>query len=283
MTTLEDRLRAAYTEAAATVRGLDELAVPRSPRTGRAPRRLARTLIPVTAAVAVAGIAVLVVIVPKVTSGPPAAARPWPGFVVTSTSTSATSLEVHDVTTGKLTGRIELPGHPGGQSPGSASASRAKVGAIATGNGSTFVVALYQQALCRSWLYQFRLDGRGRPSALIPFPALPSLRYLVTELGISANGSRLAFVTSTCRMDLGAPSYQVALGVTGTGQTRQWAIPASMRHDTISSLSLTANGGLLAFSDTHGVSRGAEFPRIDSYIRVMPTGAGPGKIGRAHV
>jgi hypothetical protein len=283
---LEDRLRAAYAEAAATVapatvRDLDERTVPGSPRPRRAPRRLTRTLIPVTAALAVAAVATLAVIVPKVLSGPPAAAPAGPRFVVTGFRLSSSALEVHNLATGALTGRIGLPARPGGPSSGSAGAGRADVSAMATGNGRTFIVALYQSAQCRSWLYQFRLDSQGRPSALTPFPALPSIRYVVTGLAVSENGGKIAFMTTGCGTSLGGiPLPQATLGVasTGTGQTRQWAVAGSMLYDAISDLSLTANGGLLAFSDIHRVRRGAELHDPTSYIRVMPTDAAPGNV-----
>lgn len=284
---LEDRLRAAYAEAAATVapaavRGLDERTVPGSPRTRRAPRRLTRTLVPVTAALAVAAVAVLVVIVPKVLSGPAAAAPAGPRFVVTGFAQSSSALEVHNLATGALTGQIGLPARPGGPSSGSAGPGQVfNVGAVATGNGRTFIVALYLSAPCRSWLYQFRLDSQGRPSALTPFPALPSIRFVVIGLAVSENGGKIAFMTTGCGTSLGGiPLPQVTLGVasTGTGQTRQWAVAGSMLYDAISDLSLTANGGLLAFSDIHRVRRGAELHDTTSYIRVMPTGAAPGNV-----
>jgi Tol biopolymer transport system component len=136
---------------------------------------------------------------------------------------------------------------------------------LATGDGHTFVATLWLAAggSCKTWLYQFTLNGQGQPSVLTPFAALPETSQQLNGLAVSQNGQTLAYLTTGC------PSRAVADLVVlniATRQTRQWTVP---ERNSIGSLSLTANGNLLAYSDPL-------IKFVTSALYVLPTDAAPG-------
>jgi len=269
---MEDRLREAYREAAETIqphtiRGLNEQTIQISASGGRRKLRLPqRALIPLAAAASVAIAAVLAaVIVPQALSGgrpgkqiPPvtSAAGLMPRYVVSIVSTvSSTSLTVHRSATGAVVAHVKAP------QPGMLFAS------LATGDGRTYVAVLWRRAVCRSWLYQFTLNRAGQPGALTPYP-LPSIGELLGPIAISEDNRTLAYVGENCSDPTGAAPSDLAALTVSTMRTRQWTIPEQAN---VSSLSLTANGGLLAFNiDTTKLFRSAAL--------VLSTNAPPGTV-----
>jgi hypothetical protein len=272
---IEERLREAFKADAETirpgaVRDLDDLAVRRS-RPARKAHRRARFVVPLAAAAAVSVIAVVAaMVVPRLPpgqrqagptsaqnrrqsqSGPSAATVPYAKFFIALTG-DGTSLGVGNATTGALVARI-MPPRPDLDFSG-----------LATGDGHTFVATLWLAAggSCKTWLYQFTLNGQGQPSALTPFAALPETSQQLGGLAVSQNGQTLAYLTTGC------PSSHIAyLAVLNiaTKQTRQWAVP---ERNSIGSLSLTANGNLLAYSD-------ALIKFVTSAVSVLPADAAPG-------
>jgi len=174
----------------------------------------------------------------------------------------ASPLQVRNAATGALAAQITLPQeYPGGN-------SRTYVGAVATGNGRDYLLAVYANP-CRSWIYQFTLDSRGHPSALTPFAALPTVRSELYELTISGDGQMVGFTTTACQGAKAQPNY---VGVTNvrTGRTTRWTVPS---RNSVDAVSLTADGKQLCYS--------LQLPA--SVVRVIPTSAAAGSaaaIGR---
>ncbi len=86
-------------------------------------------------------------------------------------------------------------------------------------------------------------EGNGQPSVLTPFAALPETSRQLIGLAISQSGQAFAYQTDGCPDNHVA--YLAVMNI-ATSRTRQWAIP---ERNSIGSLSLTANGNLLAYSD----------------------------------
>lgn len=271
MSRLEDRLRDAYRDEAGAVtpEGIlrlgEQIAAQsrRPPRPGRA-RRWGRWLTPLAAAAAVAVIAITATLVvprgpgqsPSRTS-PPAAPR----FLIEET-TGAFSLPVRNATTGALVAKVTVPhGHQDKD-------NRTYITGVTTSNGRDYLVATYATS-CRSWIYQFSLDGAGRPSALTPFRPLPTVRSYLSALTISGNGQMIGYITSPCLDAKPQLNYFNATDIR-TGHTTRWIAPIDTDLDR---LSLTADGKQLSYN-----VRGPA-----SVVRVIPTDAAPGRaadIGR---
>ena len=264
MSGLEERLRDAYLGAADTVtpetiRGLYDPVTRRSRPAGRARRRVRGVLVPLAAAAVVTVIAILAAVVLRPASsqqnqpglGPASAAEPK--FLIVSTGVSP--LQVRSAATGALVAQVTLPTEPG------SNVGRTYVGAVATGNGHTYLVATYRNP-CQSWLYQFQLSDQGQPSAVTPFTALRTTGTELDDLAVSANGQMIAYATTACMGQKPYPSYLAVTNV-GTGQTTRWTTPAS---SPASSVSLTADGSLLCFG----------LEQNPSVVRVIPTSAAPG-------
>jgi hypothetical protein len=264
---LEDRLRDAYREEAHAVtpesilRLGDALAAqsaqpPRSARFRRVPT-WGRWLAPLAAAAAVAVIVVVAAVaIPRGTgrSQPSVTTAGAPKFLI-GDSTGVSPLAVRNATTGALVARVTVPrGYPGN--------SHTYITSVATRNGRDYLVAEYANP-CQSWIYQFRLDSAGHPSALIPFAALPTVRSELYGLTVSGNGQLVGFITTACQGPTAQPTY---LGVTNvrTGRTTRWTVPYRM---SVSSVSLTKDGRQLCYT--------VSLP--GSLVRVIPTSAAPGR------
>jgi hypothetical protein len=270
MNEIEERLRGAFHADADTVgpgsiRDLADLATgwsrPARGRAGGRPRplrRRSRALIPVGAAAAVTGIAVLVALVlPLILTGqkhggtgPSAARSAGPKFLVAADA-NRNSLEVRNVDTGALAATIKPPAEPGRE---------VSMGTVAAVNGRSFVVVMYRPSPCRSWLYQFRLNGQGKPTALTPFSALAQLPYGLLSLAFSRNGQQFAYWTSPCRRSPHSSDYLNFIDI-ATKQTRRWTAPPGL-----DGVSLSGNGRLLAYSTEIQTS----------VVRVIPTNAASG-------
>jgi hypothetical protein len=136
-----------------------------------------------------------------------------------------TSVGVGNATTGALVAQV-MPPPPGLDFSG-----------LATGDGHTFVATLWRAAggSCKTWLYRFTLNGRGQPSVLTPFAALPETGQQLGGLAVSQNRQTLAYLTTGCQS---SPVAYLAVMNIATRQTRQWTVP---ERNSIGSLSLTAN------------------------------------------
>ena len=277
MSRLEERLRAAYRDEAGSVspesiRRLGEAIEARARRPARSgrTRRWGRWLAPLAAAAAVAVIVVVAAVaVPRDTgpsrsaatgtpTGTPTAAAPAgaPEFLIDN-ATGVSPLLVRNATTGALVARVMVPqGYPGGN-------SRTYITDVATGNGRDYLVAEVANP-CRSWIYRFRLDRAGHPSAVTPFAALPTVRSELYDLTVSGDGQMVGFTTTACMGAKAQPNY---LGVTnvGTGHTTRWTAPS---RNSVNGVSLTADGSQLCYS-----LQGEGPP---SLVRVIPTSAAPG-------
>ena len=269
MSRLEDRLRGAYRDEAGTVTpesicGLGEAITARAewPARSRRPllaRRWGRWLAPLAAAAAVAVIVIVAAVALPRGAGQSrkdtgATTAGAPKFLIDD-STGVSPLRVRNAATGALVAQVRVPqGYPGRD-------SRTYITSVATGNGQDYLVAEYTVSPCRSWIYQFRLDSAGQPSALTPFAALPTVRT-VYSLTVSGNGQMVGFATATCMGAKAQPSYVGVLNVR-TGHTARWTVPSRTSVDDVS---LTADGGQLCYS----------LQLAPSVVRVIPTSAAPG-------
>jgi hypothetical protein len=272
MSRLEERLRVAYRDEAGTVtpdsiRGLAEAIAARSERPAGSRRpcaaqRWGRWLAPLAAAAAVAVIVVVAAVAaprdagqsrPKAIGVTTAGA---PKFLIDA-STGVSPLQVRNATTGALVAQVTVPqGYPGRN-------SRTYITGVATWNGRDYLVADYTVNPCRSWIYQFRLDSAGQPSALTPFAALPTVPSVLGSLTVSGNGQMVGFTTGAC---MGAKAQPAYVGVTNlrTGHTTRWTLPS--RNASVDHVSLTADGRQLCYS----------LQLTPSVVRVIPTAAAAG-------
>ena len=275
MNNIEDLPRDAYDSPAQTVRPEsvrrhdEQSAVISPPGRRRRPGRSLRVMGPLAAEAVVAAVILGTVVVPQALLGdrsarpsgparhgqPPtsAATSPASRFAVTIFGETGTPLAVHSVRTGAVVARIRPP------RPGMSFA------AVATGDGRIYVVVLARPGVCRSWLYRFRLNGGGRPGALTPY-ALPSVGQLLGPIAVSKDDQTFAYRGERCAGPTGATESDLAAVNVATLRTRAWAI--SKRAD-VSSLSLTGNGGVLAYN----IDLTRHFP---SAGLVLPTNAAPG-------
>ena len=71
---------------------------------------------------------------------------------------------------------LTLPTEPGSQAPAADAAAngRTYIGSVATADGYHYVVSLYRQAHCRSWVYQFQLNSRAALAVTRLPPCPPS-------------------------------------------------------------------------------------------------------------
>jgi hypothetical protein len=274
VSSIEDRLRDAYRGAADTVRPdeirqMHEPSVVISMRGHRDSRHSPRRFtIPLAAAAAVALVGVLTaVVIPGALSGPTsknagratsAASRPGSPagrFVVALAGKSgkftsgAQKLAVRNVATGATVATISLPQRG------------LYFSGIATGDGRHYVAELWRPGICRTWLYQFHVNGTGHPSALTPY-ALPAIRQLLTPIAVSQDNSSFAYEGEQCT---GGAADLAVLNV-ATMTTRSWSIP---KQADIEQLSLTADGSALAYSI--GLTK-----LYHSGAYVLPTNSAPG-------
>jgi len=268
-----DRLRDAYRSEAGTVTpesisGLGQAIAARpewSARSGRSWRgrrrdRWGRWLAPLAAAVAVGVIVVVAAVAvprdgaqfqPKATGAPTAGA---PKFLIDA-STGMSPLHVRNANTGALVAQVTVPKEYPDRG------SRTYITSVATANERDYLVAEYAFP-CRSWIYQFRLDRAGQPSALTPLAALPTVGSELYSLTVSGNGQMVGFATTACTGARAQPNY---VGVTNvrTGHTARWTVPS---RNSVDHVSLTADGSQLCYS----------LQLTPSVVRVIPTSAAPG-------
>ncbi|HEX6524577.1 MAG TPA: hypothetical protein VF070_31920 [Streptosporangiaceae bacterium] len=272
MSRLEDRLRDAYAGQASTVmpesiHSLGEAIAAglRPDRDGRPkrrrrvawPRRMLPVLAPLGAAATVTVITVLAAMVPPriagsheeqhrqgATSGGPAK------FLIVADSAP---LVVRAMGTGALVARIPVPSN----------GPRTYVGDVATMNGRDYLLAMYRPGVCRSWLYQFRLNSKGQPTAVTPFASRPTLAGELYSLTISGNGSTVGYATADCPSQNPHPGPSIlAIMDIRTGQTKQWTVPGV----ALNGISLSADASLLCYS----------IQMNPSVVRVIPTSSAPG-------
>jgi hypothetical protein len=272
MSRLENRLRDAYRDEAGAVTPESILrlgeAIAAQPTRAVRPRRWIRWLTPLAAAAAVAAIVVVAAVAVPRSPGRPPTTVPSAGtslagapkFLI-DTPTGASPLAVRNAITGATVAWVTVPqGYPGGD-------SHTYITSVTTWNGRDYLVAETANP-CRSWIYQFRLDDAGRPSAVTPFAAMPTVRSGLYELTVSGNGQMVGFSTTACQGAKAQPNY---VGVTNvrTGHTTRWTAPA---RNSVDDVSLTADGKELCYS-----LQGEGPP---SLIRVIPTSAAPGSAAR---
>jgi hypothetical protein len=265
--TFEDRLRDAYRDAAETVtpdsiRQLGEHVHAVSPPRARPPRITRRFMImPLAVASAVALVAVLtIVIVPRIVAGARSAGQttrsPAGRFAVAVTGsgqhlTGAQTLTIFNAASGAGVATIATPRHG------------MYFAGAATGDGRHFVVELRRPHVCRTWLYQFRLNLAGRPTQLVRFQ-LPSTPQSLDSIAVSEDNRTFAYAGNGCTGNGRAAITVVHLT---SMQSRRWAVP-SRTH--VGSLSLTADGRLLAYDITL-----ANLPGSAAYV--LPTNSPPGR------
>jgi len=246
VSSIEDNLRDAYRDAAQTVtrhamRGLGEQAVRLAPH-GRPPRRLAarRVMLPVAAAASIAVAAILTLaVIPGILAGSQTRSHPRPAggpggadrFYVMTANPGGTALTVRDTATGAKVGVVRAP------------ARGLFFGGLATGDGRHYVAALWRSGACRTWLYRFRLGEHGRPGPLSPF-ALASVGQLLTPIAVSQDNATFGYEGQRCADPSGRAPSDLAVVDLATKRTRSWSLP---KQADVSSLSLTADGGYLAF------------------------------------
>jgi hypothetical protein len=237
---IEDRLRDAYRGAAETVRpeSLRGLAEQGDLVTFRASGRAHRWLMPMTAAAAVIAVVLgLTVIVPHVleaSRGPSrsVAGNPATQFLVAITSGHPQTITVHKVATGAtVSSLVEWSG--------------GNFTAAATGNGRTYVVVASKPNTCGSWLDQITLTRQGRFSHFKSF-APGYVNQAISQLAVSQNGRILAFAGDQCTARTGPLRPDLGVINLATGHVTDW--PLAGVADTVHSLSLTANGRVLAYS-----------------------------------
>jgi hypothetical protein len=242
MRAMEERVRDAFSAAADTVSAQDLPGPPAparrswaawSPRAW-APRMRMHALVPIAAAACVTAIVVTAtLVVPKLLAGPTGgraggalagAPRFFAGITEYGQYPPKTTLNIYRSTTGRVVASVR-PSKPDHEflAVSKLGSDRAYVVAAATSFGA-----------CRTHLYRFTIDHRGRPSRLTPL-SVPQFTGTGAELVSSADGKVLAYTAAgPC-----ARGHTIA-GVIHltTRQVTTWAIPN--RPPPVGSLSLTA-------------------------------------------
>jgi hypothetical protein len=199
-------------------------------------------------------------------AGPASAAGQAALKFAVADSTGTSPLQIRNVATGAVVAQVRLPTEPGSQAPSQpAHDGRTYIGGVATRNGRTYVVALYRPDPCRSWLYQFGVSSRGRPTAVTPLQARPTIAGAeLYDLALSSNGQVLGYASASSGSGCAARKAQpdrVGIMNIVTGQMKQWTAPNS-----VNGVSLSANGSLLLYS-----------LQLDPSVRIIPASAPPGQ------
>jgi len=274
---MEERVRDAFGAATKTVTA-EDLPGPPTPA-GRswparglrawAPRARMHALVPIAAAACVTAIVVTAtLVVPKLLAGPPTA-RPAGALAGPPTFFAgvaehppghfppSTVLNIYRSATGRVVATARLP------KPDHVFAAVARLG-----RGRTYVAAAMTSFRgCRTQLYRFSIDSRGRPSELTPL-SVPQVTGSVMELVGSADGNVLAYTASgRC-----APRGHQVAGVIhlATRQVTTW--PYLMGRTTFGSVSLTADGSVLGFL------AGPDRRYGPQNVWVLPTSSPPGPL-----
>jgi hypothetical protein len=195
------------------------------------PRRwLWRWVVPIGAAVLVAGVVVGIVVAQPDEDDLPVAGGDWPSawkprFMVTAgrsadVSKSAESpwFQVHGVTDD---GREQVVASVPPPSP-----SAGKVSSVVAGPGKMFVVSAWRANPCETVLYRFKLTDEGQAEDITPVTG-GRIPALVAGLAISPDGRRIAYATAPCgedpeRSPEATTPISLAVLETITGQRREW-------------------------------------------------------------
>lgn len=145
-------------------------------------------------------------------------------------------------------------------------------GLAATGPGS-FLVGMMTPSDCATRFFRWRLDDQGRPGALTPVG--PTLPGELTAMAASAGGGLIGYAIDDSGCKTGGTSRGVYLGVLDahSGRTRQWS-----QGFRITQLSISANGRLLAFTDTTGRPVQGGMMITGMQVRVLAADASPGTV-----
>jgi hypothetical protein len=261
---LQDQLREAYREAAATVRPesiarLDfESGRPANQTARPVRRRCGNILLPVAAAASVAAVAVGATAVVHSLAGkaPSRASAVHHSLRHASASASGLAALPHYTVLnngGNLQVVVTATGHVAGQ----LRVPAGRLFAVITGTGDdrTFFAAtdLNPQTSCKTSFYQFTLSAAGQPSGLTRLP-VPTLPGLPTALAASADGHLVAYSVTNCasgtsgQIGGGQTTGGIGLINLAAGQiTRTWTYTLS--EDYTSDLSMSADGSLVGYSN----------------------------------
>jgi hypothetical protein len=269
----ESQIHALFTEIADGDPGPMRVDARLAQRRGRARLRWRRACAAGTPVLAAAAVVVVALGIGAGTAqhraGPASAAGQAALKFAVADSTGTSPLQVRDVATGAVVAQVNLPTEPGSQAPmQGAHDGRTYVGDVATRNGRTYVVALYRRYPCQSWLYQFRVNSHGQPTAVTPLRARPTIAGAeVYDLAVSSNGQVLGYASASsglgCFARKAQPDHVGIINIV-TGQMKQWTMPTS---SAVNGVSLSANGGLLLYSLQPGPSE----------VRVIPASDPPGQ------
>jgi hypothetical protein len=287
VTQLPDLVRAAYREAAETVRpetvrdlqlgpGRNAWAAPAGTqrRGPGAPQRPGRALVPLAAAASVAAIAVAAtVVIPRLGGNAPGHHRPshpptryhgplsaLPTFIVVNHADAGgpgTSklLTIVTTATGHVDGHLNAP------------AGEYLDAVAGTRGGRTFFAVAHQVGRSvQALFYKFSVSADGRPSALAPIQVrgIPT-GGIPVALAATADGSRLAV-----SLDGEGQAGEIAIIDVASGTiTRHW--PHTLSEDYSTDLSISADGRLIAF--TNYIGSGYSAVQVS---RVMSTSAPSG-------
>jgi hypothetical protein len=281
MSSIEDRLRGAYQEAAATVPPASLRDVPaagpgsRLTAPGRpAPRRRRRLLAPVAAAAAVTAIAVTAVAVPQLRSGhgsgatgaaSPGLARPAGFFTAIGPHGD---LLVYSAATGRQTADVGPFGRHTALTVAAATAG--------TDHHPVFIVASTSTASCgSSQLLSLTLDATGKPNSVASVP-VPRIAGPVSALASTPDGKTIAYASAPCVQGAQAPG-QIGVVHTNGAPSRHWGWNPDPGQ-SVGSLSITADGKTIEYAASpnkiSGPGSGQVLPVRQ--IRLLPTGAPPG-------
>jgi hypothetical protein len=299
---LENRLREAFRADAETVRpeairDLPRAAAQRSGRRVRTEPGRKRLAISLTAAAAVAAIALTASVVAQGMSGrsnsrphaPGSIAAgyrgalvpgvPAPRFFVAITARNntnhvlAANLEVLSSATGRVLARLAPPG------PG---LKFQQVAAL--GSDQRFVAEVSSPSHCgAAWFYQFHLTPQGQPAGLAPL-AVPAAPGNPVSLAASANGKVIAYDSTTCHERVATSAWdwgQVGVIQVSTRKVTSWTYGASVNQIGGLSPSLSADGSLLGVTGNpdNGTRTGRDGENSEW---VLPTGSAPGRLGQRY-
>lgn len=199
----------------------------------RARRKLWRWVVPVGAAVLVAGVVVGIVVAQPQEEPLPSAGGGWPSnregkprFLLTAGKSGDVSrtaespwFQIQEIADSGRTQRLVASV----QSP---SPSAGEVRSIVGGPGRTFVVAAWRAEPCETVLYRFKLTDDGQAKDITPVTG-GRTPALVAGLAISPDGRRIAYATAPCGEDPESSlpaTTPITLAVleTTTGQRRTW-------------------------------------------------------------
>lgn len=181
-------------------------------------------------------------------------------------------LEIRSSATGKLVAQPRFPAALRGYLP--------PYGLAATGPDS-FVVGMMAPSDCSTQFFRLQLDDQGRPGPLTRIG--PTLPGELTALTASAGGGLIGYAIDDSGCNKGSTGPGAYLGVLDvrSGRTTQWTQGAHVNPllGRISQLSMSANGSVLAFTQTTGKPVGGGGVTVTGLeVRVLPTDAAPGTV-----